>query len=74
MMSRIWTVLVTGVLGTLLLPAVAWAEETGVAEELRKRRGIGGLFGGLGLVCCLGVVAAIVLVVFLVNRNRNRGH
>lgn len=71
LMSRIWAAIVTGFLGTLVIPAAAWAHESGVAEELRRRPKLG-FFGGLGALCCLVVVAGIVLVVFLVMRNRKR--
>lgn len=57
---------------TMLAPAAAWAESTGVAEALRRRPrgfGFGGFFGGL---CCLVVVGIIVVIVLLVMRNRNR--
>lgn len=70
-MSRIWTAIVTGVLATLIVPAAAWAEESGVADELRRRPRIGG-FGLIGALCCLVVVGGIVLVVILVSRNRRR--
>ncbi|MBV1851827.1 hypothetical protein [Catellatospora tritici] len=68
--SRLWAAVVAGFLSTMLVPAVAWAEESGVAELARKRRGIGGFIGGAGLLCCLVVVAAIVLVVVLVARRK----
>lgn len=70
-MSRIWVAIVTGFLGSFVIPAVAWAHESGVAEELRRRPKIG-FFGGLGALCCLVVVGGIVLIVFLVQRNRKR--
>lgn len=61
---------------TMLMPAVVWAESSGVAEAARRRpRGIG-VFGFLGALCCLVVVAGIVLVVVLATRRnrRNGGH
>jgi hypothetical protein len=70
-MKRIWAAILTGFLSILVLPAAAWAEQSvqsGLADELRRRPGIG-FFGG-GVLCCLLVVAGIVLVIFLVTRNR----
>ncbi len=76
-----WTRLaaaVTGATLALVVPVHAWAASNGVADVAieaararRSRRGFGffGIFGGL---CCLFVVAAIVLVIVLVQRNRKR--
>ncbi len=68
-MSRIWAAIVTGILATLVLPAAAWAEQTGVADTLRRGPRIGG-FGVLGGLCCLIVVAGIVLFVVMMARRR----
>jgi hypothetical protein len=68
---------VTGVILTLVVPAHAWAASTGVdqiaveAARYRRRGGIGA-FGILGGLCCLLVVAGIVLAVILISRNRKR--
>ncbi|GHJ49350.1 hypothetical protein Cs7R123_66920 [Catellatospora sp. TT07R-123] len=69
--SRLWAAAVAGLLSTMLVPAVAWAEESGVAEEFKKRRGGFGFFGG-GALCCLVVVALIVVGVVLVMKRRGR--
>ncbi len=62
-----------GFLATVLVPAAAWAEESGVADVVRKKKGISLGFGGVfGLICCLVVVAIIVGAVFLVMRSRKK--
>ena len=69
--SALWAAIVTGFLTAFVLPAAAWAEQSGVAGELAKRPKVG--FGSLlGLVCCLVVVAVIVGVVLLIMRSRKR--
>lgn len=71
-MSRVWAAIVTGVIGiaaTFVLPAVAWAEETGVADAVRRRPRIG-FFPVLAGLCCLVVVAGVVLVIVLMTRRR----
>jgi hypothetical protein len=73
--SRV-TAAVTGVILTMTIPAYAWAASNGVAEvagELArgKRRGLG-VVGLLGGVCCLVVVGAIVLAVFLIMKKRQK--
>ena len=69
---------VTGATLALVVPVHAWAASNGVAdvaiEAARSRRRRGGfdflgLFGG---ICCLLVVAGIVLAIVLVARNRKR--
>ena len=69
---------VTGAVLTLVVPVHAWAASNGVADVAieaakyrRRRTGFGFLpiFGGL---CCLVVVAAIVLAFVLISRNRRR--
>ena len=68
---------VTGLVLTLVVPVHAWAVSTGVdqiaieAARSRRRRGIGA-FGLIGALCCLAVVAAIILAVVLISRNRQR--
>ncbi|HET8659815.1 MAG TPA: hypothetical protein VFM55_12550 [Micromonosporaceae bacterium] len=62
-------------LTVLLLPAVAWAQDSStldLAGEVARRRPRGGIgFAGLlGALCCLVVVAAIVLAVVMVARRR----
>ena len=63
---------------TLVIPVHAWAASNGVSdvaiEAARSRRRRGGfgflpIFGGL---CCLLVVAGIVLAFVLISRNRKR--
>jgi hypothetical protein len=61
----------------VFVPAVAWASTNGVydvaVEAARSRRGRGmGFFGIAGLLCCLVVVAVIVIGVVLISRGRNR--
>ncbi|MEU8814411.1 hypothetical protein [Actinoplanes sp. NPDC048796] len=70
--------MVTGAVLTLVVPVHAWAASNGVADvaieaaKARRRRGGFGFFGIFGGLCCLFVVAAIVLVIVLVSRNRKR--
>jgi hypothetical protein len=78
---KIWSRLaaaVTGATLALVVPVHAWAASNGVADVAieaakarRGRRGFGffGFFGGL---CCLFVVAAIVLAIVLISRGRQR--
>jgi hypothetical protein len=63
---------------TLVVPVHAWAASNGVADVAieaaryrRRRSGFGfvPIFGGL---CCLLVVAGIVLAIVLISRNRRR--
>jgi hypothetical protein len=72
------TAVLTGAMLTLVIPVHAWAASNGVGdiaiEAARSRRRRGGfgflpIFGGL---CCLLVVAGIVLAFVLVSRNRKR--
>ena len=69
---------VTGAVLTLVVPVHAWAASNGAADvaleaaKYRRRRGGFGFFGIFGGLCCLFVVAAIVLVIVLVSRNRKR--
>lgn len=67
---------VTGAVLTLVVPVHAWAASNGVAdlafEAARRRRGGIGRFGLFGALCCLFVVAGIVLAIVLVSRNRKR--
>jgi hypothetical protein len=68
---HIWAAAVAGLLTTFVLPAAAWAEQSGVADAARKRPKISG--GSiLGLLCCLVVVGVIALVVFLVIKNQRK--
>ena len=41
-----------------------------VRLPLRRSRGLG--FGVFGLLCCLAVIGAVVLVIVLISRNRKR--
>ncbi|MFF5079920.1 hypothetical protein ACFY36_22950 [Actinoplanes sp. NPDC000266] len=68
---------VTGAVLTLVVPVHAWAATNGVTDVAveaarSRRRGGFGFFGIFGALCCLFVVAAIVLVFVLVSRNRKR--
>ena len=75
--SRV-TAAVTGAVLTLVIPVHAWAASNGTdqlmieaARSRRRRGGIGFLpiFGGL---CCLLVVAGVVLALVLISRKRKR--
>ena len=70
--SGLWAAIVTGFLSTLVSPAAAWAEQSGVADELRRRPSRIGFGGAFGLICCLVVVAVVVGVVLLIMRSRKR--
>jgi hypothetical protein len=69
---------VTGAVLTLVVPVHAWAVSNGTADlaieaaRYRRRRGGIGVFGILGGLCCLAVVAAIVIAVVLISRKRKR--
>ncbi|MBM2621114.1 hypothetical protein JIG36_37000 [Actinoplanes sp. LDG1-06] len=68
---------VTGATLALVVPVHAWAASNGVTDVAieaarSRRRGGFGFFGIFGALCCLFVVAAIVLVIVLVGRNRKR--
>lgn len=68
---------VTGAVLTLVVPVHAWAASNGLADvgteaaRYRSRRGFGFL-GFFGLLCCLFVVAVVVLGVVLISRGRRR--
>lgn len=68
---------VTGAVLTLVVPVHAWAASNGVSDaaveaaRYRSRRGGFGFLPVFGL-CCLFVVAAIVLAIVLISRNRRR--
>jgi hypothetical protein len=72
------TAALTGALLTLVVPVHAWAASNGVgdiaieaARSRRRRSGFGILpiFGGL---CCLLVIAGIILAFVLISRKRKR--
>jgi hypothetical protein len=73
-----FTAVVTGVMLTLVVPVHAWAASNGVgdvaieAARYRRRRSGFGFFPIFGGLCCLLVVAAIVLGIVLISRNRKR--
>ncbi|MBG0561781.1 hypothetical protein [Actinoplanes aureus] len=72
--SRLAAVL-TGTVMALVIPAHAWAASNGVAEiavEAARRRSRGLGFGVFGLLCCVGVIALVVLAIVLISRNRKR--
>jgi hypothetical protein len=77
---RKWTTRVGAVFTAATLavfvPAVAWASTSGasdvVFEAARRRRGGLGFLGFGSLLCCLVVVALIVLAVVLITRSRGR--
>jgi hypothetical protein len=74
-MTRIWAAIVAFVttvfLSTFVMPAAAWADQWGVVEELQRRRPRLG-FGFASVLCCLAVVAGVVLAIVLINRRRQR--
>lgn len=70
--SRLWAAVVTGLLATVLVPATAWAEETGVADLVRKKKGIGGIGGLFGALCCIAVIVVIVVVALFVMKSRKK--
>ena len=69
---------VTGVVLTLVIPVHAWAASNGVADvaveaaRTRRRRSGFAFVPILGGLCCLFVVAGIVLAIVLISRNRRR--
>ena len=69
---------VTGAILTLVIPVHAWAASNGVADvaieaaRYRRRRSGFGFVPILGGLCCLFVVAGIVLAFVLISRNRRR--
>ncbi|MFC7527799.1 hypothetical protein [Actinoplanes sp. GCM10030250] len=69
------TAALTGAVLTLVIPAHAWAAGNGVGEiavEAARRRSRGMGFGVFGLLCCVGVIAIVVLAIVLISRNRKR--
>jgi hypothetical protein len=74
-LTRVGAVVTTATLA-VFVPAVAWASTSGAydvaVEAARRRRGGIGFFGVAGLLCCIAVVAVIVLAVVLISRGRNR--
>ena len=79
-MTKWWaraTAAVTGAVLTLVIPAYAWAASNGTAElaveaARYRRRGSFGLFGVIGLVCCLVVVGGAVAAFIVISRKRKR--
>jgi hypothetical protein len=72
-MTRNWAAIVaavtTGFLSIFVIPAAAWAEQSGVADVLQRRPRVG-FFGFAGVLCCLVIVAGIVAAVVLISRRR----
>ena len=72
------TAALTGAMLTLVVPVHAWAASNGVADiaieaaRYRRRRTGFGFVPILGGLCCLLVVAGIVLAFVLISRNRRR--
>ncbi len=72
------TAVLTGAMLTLVIPVHAWAASNGVgdlaieAARSRRRRGGFGFLPIFGGICCLLVVAGIILAFVLVSRNRKR--
>jgi hypothetical protein len=68
---HIWAAAVAGLLTTFVLPAAAWADQSGVADLAKRRSSFGG--GSIfGLLCCLVVLGVIGLVVYLVIKNQRK--
>jgi nitrate reductase gamma subunit len=67
---HIWAAVVAGLLSTLVIPAAAWADQSGVSEEFKKRGSIS-LGAIIGLLCCLVVVGGIALIVYLIVRKKS---
>jgi hypothetical protein len=67
---HIWAAVVAGLLSTLVIPAAAWADETGVSEVLKKKSSIS-IFTILALLCCLVVVGGIALIVYLIVKKKS---
>ena len=72
------TAALTGAMLTLVIPVHAWAASNGVADvaieaaRSRRRRSGFGFLPILGGVCCLLVVAGIILAFVIMSRNRKR--
>ncbi len=72
------TAALTGAMLTLVIPVHAWAASTGAADiaieaaRSRRRRGGFGFLPIFGGICCLLVVAGIVLAFVLISRKRKR--
>jgi hypothetical protein len=72
------TAVLTGAMLTLVIPVHAWAASTGAADiaieaaRSRRRRGGFGFLPIFGGICCLLVVAGIVLAFVLISRKRKR--
>ena len=72
------TAVLTGAMLTLVIPVHAWAASTGAADiaieaaRSRRRRGGFGFLPIFGGICCLLVVAGIVLAFVVISRKRKR--
>ena len=72
------TAALTGAMLTLVIPVHAWAASTGAADiaieaaRSRRRRGGFGFLPIFGGICCLLVVAGIVLAFVVISRKRKR--
>lgn len=68
-----WLARLTAPLATtalaVLLPVAAWASSDLTDVAVRRR---GGILGGIGLLCCLGVVLVVVAVLVLLLMRRSR--
>jgi hypothetical protein len=67
--SRYWAALTAGLFSVFALPVAAWATDNDLAAR-RPRGGFG--FFGFGALCCLVVVAAVVIGIVMISRNRKR--
>ena len=73
-MTRIGAAIVATIttmfLSVFVIPVAAWADQLGVVEELQRRRPRFSFLGFGGALCCLVIVAGIVLAVVLMSRRR----
>jgi hypothetical protein len=73
--GRIAAAVTAALVGAVLLPATAWAADPVLADGVLAKKKVGKLLAlggvGIGLLCCLVVVGAIVAgVMYFMRRNR----
>jgi hypothetical protein len=64
------TAVLIGMVAAVLVPAAAWAADNEVVLEAARRRPRMGGFGLFAGLCCLIVVAIVVLSLLAVTRGR----
>ena len=76
-LTRWWaraTAVLIGMMAAVLVPAAAWAADNEVVLEAARRRPRTGGFGLFAGLCCLIVVAIVVLGLLALTRGRrNKG-